>query len=210
MENKNFTKEFFQKAWGPEGYYENFNYGLGIEAVCEVALYPFLSIDKKALEIGCGGGVFTERMIGKFKNLTAIDVIQQPVKFKEFENFKYIELPNQNFECKGVPANSIDFCFSYNVFCHISNEGLTEYLTSVNRVIKKGGDFVFMIANFNHSKKHFPNEANQFKIGDMLPIGHFYQSEDTLNIIADLNKWEVINSNLLPEHRDIVIHLKKK
>jgi|GEM_PF-2818684 len=210
MENKNFTKDFFQLAWGAEGYYENFNYGLGIESVCDVSLTPFLSLKKNALEIGCGGGVFTERMIGKFKSVTGIDVISKPKKFDEFKEFNYIELPNQSFDCKGVLVNSIDFCFSYNVFCHLSNEALAEYLISVNKVLKKGGDFVFMIANFEHSKKHFPNEINNFKIGDMLPIGHFYQSTETLNIIADLNKWEIVNSNLLPEHRDIIIHLKKK
>ncbi len=104
----------------------------------------------------------------------------------------------------------MDYAFSYNTFCHLSNAALAEYLKSVNRVLKKGGDFVFMIANFEYSKIHFVDSANKYSIGDLLPMGHFYQSLDTLNIIADLKTWEVINANLIPDHRDIIIHLKKK
>lgn len=203
------SKQFFQKAWGEHGYYEYFSYGVGIDAFCEVALTPFLSEEKIALEIGPGGGTFTDKMVGKFKLLTAIDVIQMPERFKLFENFNYIELPDRNYSCAGVPRGSIDFCFSYNVFCHLSNEALREYLKSVNDVLKVGGDFVFMLSNFKHTSRVTKN-PHDFSIGDFLPMGHFYQDLRTLDLVADLDRWEVVNRNLLPEHRDIVIHLKKK
>jgi FkbM family methyltransferase len=210
MENKDFTKEFFQNAWGEDGYYENFNYGVGIDAVCNAGLFPFASVEKNALEIGCGGGVFTQRMLGKFKNVTGIDVIRKPERFKDFPDFKYIELQNQSFGCDGVPDSSIDFCFCYNVFCHISNKGLSEYLKSIHRVLKPGADFVFMLSSFENAKKHFPEEADKFQLGDMLPIGHFYQSEETLKIISKDAHWDIVSENLLPYHRDIIVHLKKK
>jgi SAM-dependent methyltransferase len=210
MNKDDFSKDFFQTSWGKDGYYENFSYGLGIDAVCQVAIHPFKSYEKKCLEIGCGGGVFTERLIQLFKNVTGIDVIKMPERFKSFDKFEYIELPNQSFDCNGITDESIDFCFSYNVFCHISNEGLKEYLKNINRVLKPGADFVFMLANYEHSKIHFAEQALQFSIGEMTPIGHFYQSDETLDLIADKNQWDTVNSNLLPDHRDIIIHLRKK
>lgn len=205
-----FSKDFFQKAWGEEGYYENFSYGTGIESVCDKGLNPFFSIDKTALEIGSGGGVFTKRMVGKFQQLFAIDVIKMPLIFKEYKNFMYFELADQDFFCSPIPNESIDFCFAYNVFCHLSNSALKEYLHSVNRVLKSEADFVFMLSNYDRIKQYFASEPDQFQLGDLLPIGHFYQDHRTLKLIADLNEWEIINADLLPEHRDIVIHLKKK
>jgi SAM-dependent methyltransferase len=201
----NFDKTYFQRVWGSGGYYEVFSYGMGIDKVCEVGLTPFLSLDKTALEIGPGGGTFTQRMINNFKHLTAIDVIRCPNVFEEYENFTYIELDDKSFDCP-VPADSIDFAFCYNVFCHLSNDALCSYLKGVNKALKNGGDFVFMLSNYRHTAKF---EQDRFQLGDLLPMGHFYQDLRTIELIADLKEWEVVNNNLLPDHRDIVVHLKK-
>lgn len=204
-----FSKEFYQKAWGDGGYYENFSYGVGIDRVCETSLYPFIH-KKNVLEIGPGGGVFTERIIKRANHLTAIDVIKMPEQFKKFDHFKYIELSEGRFDCSGVESSSIDFCFSYNVFCHLSDIAIAFYLMAINRVLKDNCSVVFMLANFEHSKKHFPEDAHMYVRGDLLPIGHFYQDERTLNEVIHPEQWEVISANMIPEHRDIIIHLKKK
>jgi cyclopropane fatty-acyl-phospholipid synthase-like methyltransferase len=203
-----FTKQFFQKAWGETGYYETFSYGVGINRVCEVALNPFFNPDHHALEIGSGGGAFTERMVGKFKHLHAVDVIRMPDQFKDYENFIYIELPDKSYDLKPIANATIDFCFSYNVFCHLSNEALKSYLKAVHRVLKPHGNFVFMLSNYKHASKHF--EERTFDLGDLLPMGHFYQDHRTLPLIADMSKWEVVSPDLIPEHRDIIIHLRRK
>ena len=201
---EDFDKHFFQTAWGEEGYLEPFSYGVGIETVCEVGLVPFLSPHKDALEIGPGGGTFTQRMVGQFNHLTVMDVIRQPKAFEAYENFTYIELSDKNFDCP-VDAYSIDFCFSYNVFCHLSNEALNKYLKGINKALKFGGDFVFMLSNYRHTSQF----GKGYSLGDFLPMGHFYQDLRTLDLIADFNEWEIINNNSLPDHRDIVCHLRK-
>lgn len=202
-----YNKTFFQNAWGELGYYETFSYGVGIDKVCVVALYPFCSLKKRALEIGSGGGTFTERMISKFEHLTAIDVISMPAKFNAYQDFTYIELPSRNYNCEGMREDEIDFTFSYNVFCHLSNDAIKKYISSVYKVLKKGGDFVFMISDVNNIIE--PNKW-QYKLGEQLPMGHYYQNHLTIDLVTDFNEWEVVNRNLIPEHRDIIIHLKKK
>lgn len=192
--NMDFTKDFFKQAWGPEGYYENFSYGVGIDKVCEVALYPFTNKDTVALEIGPGGGVFTTRIFGYVKALTCIDVIPRPTGFPV--DINYIELQNQDFFCAGVPDNSINFAFCYNVFCHLSNDAIRQYLVSVHRVLRTGGDFVFMLSSYGG------------ELGTLLPVGHFAQDERTLDLVIG-DGWEIISRNMIPEHRDIIVHLRK-
>jgi len=190
-----FTKQFYQDTWGEDGYYENFSFGVGIENVCSVSLHPFFSLEKTALEIGPGGGVFTYRMVNNFKHLTAIDVIRKPKAFDEYENFTYIELEDQSFDCP-VEADSIDFCFSYGCFCHLSIDALIQYFKGINKALKSGGDFVFMLSNY-------PG-----KVGECLPLGHFVQGVKAVDLIVG-DGWEIVNKNLLPEHRDTLVHLKK-
>lgn len=200
------TKQFFQEAWGENGYYENFSYGVGIDAVCEKCLYPFIQ-DKEVLEIGSGGGVFTKRIAERAKRLTAIDVIKRPESFT-WENLIYVELPDKNYACEGVKSESIDFAFSYNLFCHLPDHAIRQYLKSVNRVLRQGGSFVFMLSNFQEVKKGFKDKG--FKRGDFLTNGHFYQDDKTIYTVIEYNQWKMINVNMIPEHRDIIIHLEKR
>lgn len=200
------NKEFFQRTWGDEGYYEYFSYGVGIKKVMEVCLFPFFDNNKVALEIGCGGGTFTEKMIGRFEYVIAIDVIKRP-RHLYHKDFTYIELPDNTYNCEGILDNCIDFCFSYNLFCHLSNEQIKEYISDVHRTLKPRGDFVFMLANYKHTKKHLDKE---YDLGELTPVGHYVQDERTLDFIIDKDQWEVVSPNMIPEHRDIIVHLKKK
>lgn len=206
-----FSKAYFQKVWGDQGYVEHFSYGVGIQKVFDVCINPFLSDDppnlKNVLEIGSGGGTFTELILPNCQHLTAIDVIKRPQAFEEFKNFTYHELPDKSFDCGPVKARSIDFAFSYNVFCHLSNDAIKTYLKSIYKVLKKGGDLVFMLSNFEHTKKHTKN-WQAYSVGDLLPMGHFYQSDETITAVVG-KEWAIVSRNMLPEHRDIIVHLKK-
>jgi len=196
-----FTKEFFQQSWGADGYYERFNYGVGFDAVVQTCLVPFFNLGHNALEIGSGGGTFTEKMVGRFQIVMAMDVIPMPEKFKKWgaDKFWYVELPNQSYVVQG----QYDFAFSYNCFCHLSNDFLKMYITSVNSSLKPGGNFIFMLANYDKNPQGCTGE-----LGDLLPFGHFYQDDRTIDIIVG-EGWEIVSRNMVPEHRDIIVHLKK-
>lgn len=196
MITTDFSKEFFIQSW-PGGYYEHFSYGVGIEMVLRQCVYPFIE-GKRVLEIGCGGGVFTDRIYITAGHLTCIDVIPKPQLF-ELIGAKYIELDNQDYFCTGVKDDSMDFVFAYNVFCHLSNEAIKQYLESVLRVLKVGGDFVFMLSSYGRGRND---------LSTLLPMGHFVQDERTLDLVIG-EGWSIESRNMIPEHRDIIIHLRK-
>lgn len=203
----NFTKDYFQNVWGENGYYEHFSYGVGINRVIETCIMPFISEDINILEIGPGGGTFTQFLINGCRHLTAIDVIRKPVAFNDLPNFTYHELPNNSFDCVPVKSGTMDFVFSYNVFCHLSNEAIQEYLKGIRRVLKVGGSAVFMLSNFEHTKKH-TNNPEKYSVGDLLPMGHYYQDDRTIDLVIG-SGWNIESRNMIPEHRDIIIHIKK-
>ena len=210
MSAQDFKKDYFQSVWGAAGYQEDFKYGIGIDATCAAVLNPFFDKSKTALEIGCGGGSFTKRMVGNFAHVTAIDVIKPPEHFAQFKDFTYYELPEQNTLCSGVADASVDFVFCYNVFCHLSDAMISSYISSAKRVLKAGGDFVFMLSNFDNIKHIFPDKIAEQKPGQLTPALHFYQDLSTLNRVIKWYDWTVVNPNMVPAHRDIVVHLRKK
>lgn len=207
LNNGNFDKNFFIKAW-PGGYVEP-GYGIGNYSVYNLCIKPFLSADKTALEIGPGGGTFTKFMF-PFKNLYLLDVVPKSSRIPDNENISYIELKNQDYYCTGVKDNCIDFAFSYGVFCHLNNEALKTYVHSINRVLKHEGDFVFMLSNFEKIKQRFLSECFAYKWGEMTPIGHFYQDDQTIDYVVNSEEYNIINRNMCKEHRDILVHIQKK
>jgi len=74
-----------------------------------------------------------------------------------------MELSDRDYECTGVADDSVDFVFSFGVFCHLPNSALRTYLSSIYRKLKPGGTGLIMFADFNrhfrYSKVHFQNEA---------------------------------------------------
>ncbi len=199
---QDFTKEFFQQAWGPQGYYEEFNYGVGFNKVVEVCLMPFFNKAHTAVEIGCGGGAFTKKLLKGFYHVTAVDVIKMPEQFTKYspDKFTYKQVEGYN---TGQFYDSKDFAFSYNCFCHLSNWAIKNYLTDINSVLKRGGNFVFMLSNATH------HDTTGCELGDCLPVGHFYQDDRTLDLVIS-DGWDIVSRNMIPEHRDIIVHLKKK
>lgn len=193
--NVDFTKEFFIQSW-PGGYYEHFSYGVGVDRVIQICVDPFIKEPVRILEIGSGGGTFTERLYKSNSGVTCIDVIPKP---ETLHCCLYIELGNQDYNCTGIKDNDYDFCFCYNVFCHLSNDAIRQYLKSVRRVLRPGGDFIFMLSSYGRGRED---------LGTLLDMGHFAQDERTLPLVIG-EGWEIISPNMIPEHRDIIVHLKK-
>lgn len=144
------SKSVFLKTW-PGGYRENWNvYGKASgkreDDVVSQCLSPFYGIGKSALEIGCGVGFWTEKYLSpNFKNVTALDLLPS-VGFKA-KNVKYIEVPDRDFSCYGVADSSIDFCWSFGVFCHLSINACAEYVSSIYSKLKPGGEVSLFFSN---------------------------------------------------------------
>lgn len=204
-----FSKQEFRQFWG-EGYYEMFDYGIGIEEVVKRCILSMELANKSnnCLEIGCGGGVFTKYLSENFGKVIALDVIDKPARLSELPNVTYYELPDKDYTCSPVKNNTIDFCFSYGVFCHFSNEAIEQYIDSIYKKLKKGGECVIMISDFDKLKEYYPSyDWSKYKFGDCTEIGHFYQNDLTVEMMQ--GRFQILSRNLTFDHRDIVVHFKK-
>ena len=140
------TKTNFTGMWGSAGYREKFEVysrpdkgGVSEKAVVDKCLRPFLNKNHTCLEIGCGGGFWIDNYLSDgFKEVIGIDVV--PITGTENrKSFRFIEVPDKDYSCYGVEDGSIDFVWSFGVFCHIRKDKIAEYVKSAHRVLKDGG-----------------------------------------------------------------------
>lgn len=201
------TKETFLTTW-PGGYRENWEVygkmsGQKEEIVVEKCLSPFYDKNKICLEIGCGLAFWTDRYLAQnFKEVIAIDILPK----KDFEkvrlknrNIKYIEVPDRNFDCYEVEDNSIDFVWSFGVFCHLSLEACQEYLHSMYKKCKAGAKVALYYSN--NDRRPLP-ESHIFDGSAGVPW-----SRNTFSITQNmLEKAGFVNIyDLMPELPDTMI-----
>lgn len=107
---------------------------------------------KVVLEIGCGGGSWTKLMLSAQK-IYALDALSE--KHNRF--WEYVGLENKpkidyicvrDLSMREVPESSVDFVFSYDVFCHLSWSSTKEYMRNMLSRLKPGADCFIMVADF--------------------------------------------------------------
>lgn len=127
------------------------------------------------IEIGPGGGRWTEYLQKKSTELHLVDISEKCLelckdRFADKNNITYNLIKDVKFNF--TPHNSIDTVFSYDVFVHIDKAQITEYFTEFARVLKPGGKIIL----------HYS------KIGDK--FGEYrsrFTSDDMNELIQELN-----------------------
>jgi 2-polyprenyl-3-methyl-5-hydroxy-6-metoxy-1,4-benzoquinol methylase len=152
---RDFTKHEFIGFWGNKGYIETWS-GYEKDWTNEImnVMTQYLTNESTVLEIGCGGGYWTNRIKPLCGTMYAIDLIPKP---NIESQVIYIENENQEYKCKNIADNSIDFVFCFGVFCHLSLSACDEYLRDIVRVLKPNGKALLMYADETGLRKHFKN-----------------------------------------------------
>lgn len=204
MKNKkNYSKEEYIKFWGENGYIETWDghkYNWSEEIKNLVLNQIGFKKDKEVLEIGCGAGYWTKFLCENSKYVTAIDLIPNPPLNEK--NFRYIENENLQFDCNKIYNESIDFAFSFGVFCHLSKSACESYLKDTLRVLKKGGTAIFMYSD-DKGLKEFYNDEN------FVASRIYGQYNDYSDFMPILKKYVSEYKKIL-EFRDLLVLITKK
>lgn len=99
---------------------------------------------QKILDYGCGNGLFYPLLKSLFPKAKIYGADISSVALDQFKN-KYLEIDNKisliNNDKTDFPNNCFDVVVSIEVMEHVVN--LSKYLAEINRVLKKGGVFIW-------------------------------------------------------------------
>lgn len=110
------------------------------EQLVKNVLLPYAKKGSVFLEMGPGGGRWTEILHPLAKNLLVVDISEKclsicKTRFKNCKNIKYHLYDGRNLGF--IKGNSIDFIWSYDVFVHINPTDIDCILRQFKRIMKK-------------------------------------------------------------------------
>lgn len=121
-----------------------------LSAVVERYITPYLRSHLVVMEIGPGGGRWTQFLVGA-RELVLVDLNPE---FFAYLRARFKDAPakltfyhTHDSELDGVASESIDFAFSFGAFVHIDPEDIASYVGHLQRVLKPGGRAVIQYAD---------------------------------------------------------------
>lgn len=116
----------------------------------QLIFQPFLGTPDKILEIGSGGGRFTEILLPKCQKVLAADTSPNMLsllkeRFKDSPKLECVQLDGQGL--RPIQNKSVDAAFSFDVFVHLEQWDIFNYLCELKRVLKPGGKAIIHYGN---------------------------------------------------------------
>jgi len=134
--------DFYGLQWGDP------NAAPALQFVRDQYIAPYVRFDRKAIEIGPGGGRWTRYLLG-FERLYLVDYHQELLDelAKTFRVPNMVPVKNSGSNFPGIPENSIDFVFSFGVFVHLDLEIIRAYLRALWPIVKNEANIVLQYSD---------------------------------------------------------------
>jgi Methyltransferase domain len=160
-------------------------------------LLPLLSAELVGVEIGPGGGRWTQ-YLQRIKRLYAVDFHQELLDElkRNFNRPNIIPIKNNGDDFPGISDNEVDFVFSLGVFVHLDLPIIEAYLNNMKRIMKPGAT-----AFIDYSDKQ--------KIMARVNWGFSENSPETMRrLLADLGYVITLEDTTTMWHSGIVVFQK--
>ena len=105
-------------------------------------------------EIGPGAGIWTERLLPAAGRYYAADysarLLHEVIEHRFAADLDKLSVHHdEHARLPGVPDDSVDLVFSYDVFVHFKIDLVHQFLASIRRVLKPGGGAMIHFARWN-------------------------------------------------------------
>jgi SAM-dependent methyltransferase len=111
-------------------------------ALIDDVLCRWIAPNGVVVEIGPGGGRWSEVLASRSSRLILVDVSERPLevcreRFSGASNLEYVL--SSGSDLPGVATGSVDAVWSFDVFVHVAPSDQAAYLDEIARVLRRGG-----------------------------------------------------------------------
>lgn len=175
------------------------------QALIDDVLMKEIEHGKTVLEIGPGGGRWTEALQKISSHLILIDLSARCIeickeRFAAFNNLEYHV--TQGTDISFIPSDSVDFIWSFDVFVHISPQDTEQYVQQFSRILRKGGRGII-----HHAREGGLHGGWRSRMTDKL-MAEFAQ-KNGMKIIRQFDSWGPDGKFQITFHHDVITIFEK-
>lgn len=120
-----------------------------LKFIKERYVLPYVKPDRRAVEIGPGGGRWTRELLG-FETLYAVDLHQELLDelrrtIGRPRNVRFIK--NEGTDFPGIASGSIDYLFSFGTFVHLELDAIEAYLRNIKSIMRPEASVVIQYSD---------------------------------------------------------------
>lgn len=155
------------------------------ESLVEYVLLPNIPEDCRVLEIGPGGGRWTEYLITRAKKIALVDLTQKCIelckeRFSNCENIDYFINDGRSLDM--IDTESIDRVWSWDVFVHIQASDIRPYISEFSRILVSGGRAIIHHSKNGRDDRGWRSDMTAEKM-------HEFCNENNLRVVSQFNSW---------------------
>ncbi len=120
-------------------------------AIYQACIAAYVRSETVALEIGPGRGAWTRGLLPS-REVWVLDALSAEHNGfwdyvgVEHQHVHYIQV--DDFSCSALPNDNLTYLFSYDALCHVSFDGIREYLTNLRGKLRSGAECFVMVADY--------------------------------------------------------------
>lgn len=149
-------------------------------------LEPNTPMGSRVLEIGPGGGRWTEYLLRRAEHVTAVDLVAECVELcrERFQGATNIDYHvNDGRDLSFVPTGSIDRIWSFDVFVHIQSIDVESYVRQFPRILSSGGVAVIHHAKHGKMAAGWRSDMSDAKMRDIC-------GRHGLEVLSQFDSWD--------------------
>lgn len=165
-----------------------------VDAVLERFLFPYLTKETVAAELGSGGGRIATRVAPRVKELHCLDISSQMLAMARDALADQVNVQFVLLGGDGLPdhlAGRVEFLYSFDVWVHLDLHTMWTYLEALSRFLRPGGRAFLHTANLAA-----PEGWNRFASQDGFSVeGHYFVTPDVVKTMLGHTTLRIIDES---------------
>jgi len=196
--------EFLGDEWGRKA---------DVEMILSDFIYPYITTETFAAEIGVGGGRIASRIAGRVKELGCYDISQEMLKRGQAALSSHSNVRFELLDGPKLPedvTNTYDFVYSFDVFVHLDIHTIWKYFQEIARVLKPGARAFLHTTNLDA-----PGGWEHFASQEAYSVAsHYFISPEIVQIFARRSGLTIARESTVDQenfylNRDYLVVLEK-
>jgi|ERR1700749_2690816 len=181
------------------------------QSLIDNLIAPNVTSDMHVLEIAPGHGRWTEALVDRARNVSAVDLSQNCLDFcrARFADQNIAFFLTDGTSLPAGLTGSIDFLWSYDAFVHMAPGVIKAYLHEIARVLKSGSSAIIHHSGIENPDTHEQRGSRGWRSAVSAAMMRGFAEAAGLKVLAQITYWDEARGIGVPRNNDKITTVQK-